>query len=70
MEAVHPLRRWRKDRSVTLAVLGEQAAVSPSHLSEIERGLNAPSLNLAARLSGATGGEVAVEEFVKREAAE
>jgi transcriptional regulator with XRE-family HTH domain len=39
--------------------------VTPSHLSEIERDKNSPSLELATKLSRATDGEVKVEEFVR-----
>lgn len=64
---VHPLRRWRREKGLRLAQVAEfeGVGVSPSHLSEIERGNNKPSLDLAARLSKATGGEVKLEEFVE-----
>jgi transcriptional regulator with XRE-family HTH domain len=73
----HPLRRWRKDRDVTLAALAGKVGVTPSHLSEIERGSNTPSLELAAKLSQATTDEaghvvVPIEQIADaaREAAE
>ncbi len=50
----HALRRWRKENKVTLAALAIRVAVTPSHLSEIECGHNAPSLDLAAKLSRET----------------
>lgn len=59
----HPLRKWRNDNGKTLANVAEGVAVTPSHLSEIERGLNNPSLALAARLSRETG--IPIEEFDK-----
>lgn len=67
MERVHPLRRWRLRNGVTLEKLASRkgVGVSPSHLSEIERGLNSPSLDLAASLSRATGGEVRMDDFAK-----
>jgi transcriptional regulator with XRE-family HTH domain len=61
----HPLRLWRQSKQVTLAQLADTLDVSTSHLSEIERGRNKPSLKLAMRLSQATDGEVSVEEFVR-----
>lgn len=67
MEATdHPLRRWRQSKELTLQQLIELAGVdvSPSHISEIERGNNKPSLDLAAKLSRATDGAVKIEEFV------
>lgn len=70
MEGNHPLRLWRKRENVTLAALGRQVGVSPSHLSEIERGLDDPSMGLATRLSRATGGEVDIGSFARAEAAE
>ena len=71
---LHPLRRWRKEKGVTLATLAETVGVSPSHLSEIERSLDSPSLGLASRLSLATIDErgrpgVEVKEFIKSEVA-
>ncbi len=69
MDQVHPLREWRKANDKTLASLAGDVAVTPSHLSEIERGLNDPSLALAARLSKASG--IPIDKFVKQaEAAE
>jgi transcriptional regulator with XRE-family HTH domain len=72
---LHPLRRWRMEKGVTLATLAKAVGVSPSHLSEIERLIDCPSLDLASRLSFATVGEdgrpaVEVKEFVRSEAAE
>lgn len=63
MPDTHPLREWRKEKGVTLSEVAAMVAVTPSHLSEIERGLNEPSLALAARLSKAT--EIPLDRFVK-----
>lgn len=68
----HALRRWRKDKGVTLADLAERVRVKPSHLSEIERGRNTPSLALAAKLSRETAGTdgkpiVPLDAFVRPE---
>lgn len=62
----HPLRLWRQKHGLTLAQLADRVdvKVTPSHLSEIERGANKPSLDMAMAISVATGGEVRVEEFV------
>jgi len=68
MDRIHPLRAWRLERRKTLAGLAARVGVTPSHLSEIERGLNQPSMNLAAKLSRATGGEVQVGDFVRQPA--
>lgn len=54
----HPLRSWRDSNGKTLSDLAGAVSVSPSHLSEIENGKNAPSLDLAVRLSRVTGIEV------------
>lgn len=64
MERVHPLRKWRKDARQTLADVAKDVAVTPSHISEIERFLNDPSLALAARLSKRTG--IPIDKFVKQ----
>lgn len=76
IESDHPLRRWRVSRGLNLAQvvvqikeIDDTIKVSSSHLSEIERGKNTPSLALAARISKVTGGEVRVEDFVASEAA-
>lgn len=65
----HPIRAWRKSQEpkVTLAKLAEAVGVTPSHLSEIEKGNNQPSLALASKLSTQTGIDIA--QFVKREVA-
>lgn len=62
----HPLRIWRKKAGITLAELAQRANITPSHLSEIERHKNDPSLSLAAKLSRATSGEVQIVDFVKQ----
>lgn len=51
MKDVHPVRERRKARDLTLEQLASEMKVTASHLSEIERGVNAPSLSLAGRLS-------------------
>lgn len=66
----HPLRQWRDDHEVTLATLAGAVGVTPSHISEIERRLNTPSLDLAAKLSRATADEsgvpaVPLEKFIR-----
>ena len=50
---------------MTLAELARVVGVSPSHISEIERGHNEASLDLAVRLSGATEKEVSLEEIAE-----
>lgn len=59
----HPFRTWRKQHGRTLVEAAAAAGVSASHISEIERGLDRPSLALAARLSAFTEGAVSVGEF-------
>jgi transcriptional regulator with XRE-family HTH domain len=63
MEHVHPLRLWRREQGKTLTELAEAVGVTASHLSEIERGLNDPSLALAARLSRETN--IPIDQFVR-----
>lgn len=69
--ADHALRRWREDKGITLAALAGRVAVTPSHLSEIERRRNTPSLELAAKLSDETRDAngvpaVPIAEFVRQ----
>lgn len=70
IQTKHPMRVWRNEKRITLNALAEKVGVTPSHLSEIERGVNSPSLDLAAKLSRATADEtghpaVDVLEFAK-----
>ncbi|MGN8157487.1 cupin domain-containing protein [Salinisphaera sp. SWV1] len=44
------LRRMRKNQGLTVAALGEQAAVSAGMISQIERGLSNPSIGTLERL--------------------
>lgn len=62
---LHPLRRWRKVNGVTLASLASEVGVTPSHLSEVERGRNGASVDLLKRLAKATGGEVGLDEMAE-----
>lgn len=57
---MHPIRAWRKEQSpkVTLATLADRVGITPSHLSEIEKGNNEPSLALAVKLKRETGIEI------------
>lgn len=59
----HPFRAWRKENGLSLAAVAAKAGTTASHLSEIERGLDRPSLRLAARLSGLTEGGVPIGAF-------
>jgi transcriptional regulator with XRE-family HTH domain len=63
MDTTHPLRRWRESTGTTLAALASKVGVTASHLSEIERGLNTASLNLAGRIGSATGGCVSANDL-------
>lgn len=56
----HPLKAWRRGQApkVTLTALAQRVGVTASHLSEIENYKNEPSLDLANRLSDATGIEM------------
>lgn len=62
---IHPLRRWRKENGVTLASLASEVGVTPSHLSEVERGRNGASVDLLKRLAKATGGDVGLSEMAE-----
>ncbi|RJS91844.1 cupin domain-containing protein [Salinisphaera sp. Q1T1-3] len=49
------LRRMRKSKGLTVATLGERAAVSAGMISQIERGLSNPSIGTLERLRGVLG---------------
>lgn len=49
------LRRLREDMGATLVDLSERALISPSYLSELERGIKRPSTDVLARLAAALG---------------
>ncbi len=49
------LRRLRSERGVGLNDLATRAGVSPSYLSEVERGFKRPSTDVLARIAGAFG---------------
>ena len=60
----HPLRQWRKGRSITQETLAKEIDVVPSHICQIERRTRMPSLPLAARLAAHTG--IPLVEFLPR----
>ncbi len=49
------IRRLRLARDLTLRQVGERAGVSPTHLSEIERGKTSPTVGALARIARALG---------------
>jgi transcriptional regulator with XRE-family HTH domain len=49
------LRALRKERQMTLAVLAQEAGISTSYLSAVEKGVNLPSLQVLASLTEALG---------------
>ena len=58
MEGTHPVRAFREHRGLTLRALAGQAGVSPSYLSEIERGRKPGSVAALAGLAEALGTSV------------
>lgn len=52
------IREFRQERQLTLTKLGELANLSPSHLSQIERGLADPSLGALRAIASALGVEL------------
>ena len=47
------LRKLRKKLGLTLETLADQAGLTKSYLSKVERGLSSPSIEVALRLAGA-----------------
>jgi DNA-binding XRE family transcriptional regulator len=58
----NPIRVFRKYRNMTMAALAENAGTSQSHISEIETGKKAASLNLTRRI--ATALDLEVEDLI------
>ncbi len=52
---VHPLRRYRQEKGLTLEQLAERVRVSEATLSRIETRLQNPGLDILRRLVDATG---------------
>lgn len=65
----HPLKAWidQNSKQVTFA---REVGCTEQHLSQILNGKKYASLNLAIRMSRATGGAVPIEAFGISEAAE
>ncbi len=59
------VRRMRRSRGLTLDELADEAEVSPSHLSRLERSQTLPSFPVLAKIADALG--VDVNEFVRLE---
>jgi transcriptional regulator with XRE-family HTH domain len=59
------VRRMRRSRGLTLDALADQAGVSPSHLSRLERSQTLPSFPVLAKIADAL--DVDVNEFVRLE---
>jgi transcriptional regulator with XRE-family HTH domain len=53
------IRRLRLVRDLTLKQVGERAGVSPTHLSEIERGKTSPTVGALIRIARALGEDAA-----------
>lgn len=63
MVAVHPLKRWISENT-TQAQFARDLEISESHLSGVLKGARV-SLELAIRMSRATGGAVPIVAFGK-----
>lgn len=60
------LRTWRTLQSLTLKKLADKLQIDMAHLSKIERRKVGVSVDLAARIIKATGGEVELETLTKK----
>jgi plasmid maintenance system antidote protein VapI len=68
-DSPHPLKVWI-DARTTQASFARKAGCSEPQLSAILNGRKGVSLDMAARLSRATGGDVPLEAFVREVAAQ
>src|SRR5690606_9478150 len=59
------IRRLRQERGMTLDALAEQAGISASHLSRLERSQTLPSFTVLAKIAEVL--DVGVDEFVQLE---
>ena len=66
MNTKHPLAKWIKANKwkISQAKLASESRCSQSHLSLILKGKRGVSMELARRLSAATGGAVRIEDFL------
>lgn len=62
MAGENPVRAWREHRGVSLRRLAAAAGLSPSYLSEIERGAKPGSLDAMRRLAAAL--ETGIEALI------
>lgn len=59
------LRNWRIRKGLTLAQVGELlGGISHAHVSNLERGVDGPSIALAGKIETLTGGKVKVSSWV------
>lgn len=49
------IREWRNQQGLTLVVLADRVGLSPGYVSQVERGLANPSLEVLKRLTDAVG---------------
>lgn len=63
MPQLHPLREYRKANGLTLVELAKAAGTTDSALCLIENRKRKPGIDLAARLSRATG--IPIEKFAE-----
>lgn len=60
------LTRYRGKYGVTLAVLASEIGCSIAMLNFVERGLRAPSMDMAYRIVKATKGRVSIHDLPRR----
>jgi len=64
MNISETLRKCRELRGLTQSALAKQAGISPSYLSQLEKGKRDPKLTLLTRLSNALGIPVGILFFL------
>jgi DNA-binding XRE family transcriptional regulator len=62
------LKQYRDRHKVTLAQLAEWVPCSVAMLAFVEKGERAPSLDMAHKISEATGGKVRISDLPRRAA--
>jgi len=61
----HPLRLWRLSKKKTLIDVCDVLNIHPGYLSELERGLKVPSLQLAIKIMEMTKNKVKPSSFLE-----
>lgn len=66
MQSTHPLMLWLVVHGVNRKAFAQDAGIGQPYLSDLIAGIKRPSLEVADRISAATGGAITAEHFPGR----